>query len=176
MLKSHRSLCVAFPWTGAGLCKYHMLVWSNLNFLHISQWITLPTQSCLALYSLSANLHYYYYYYYLRIFSSCVSLWFFTGFWVIASCFQSPGVLPVFQPGLNTVVFMVFTILLISKSSSPFAIHLRIVPFTPITICISVTFMFHTFILFAGSSYLTRFSISFNFILWSAEKTKSISR
>ena len=49
MLKSHRSLCVSFSRTGAGLCIYHLLVWSNLNFLHISQWITLPTQSCLTL-------------------------------------------------------------------------------------------------------------------------------
>ena len=56
MLKSHRSLCVAFSRTGAGLCIYHLLVWSNLNFLHISQWITLPTQSCLALYPRCANL------------------------------------------------------------------------------------------------------------------------
>ena len=43
MLKSHRSLFVSFSRTGAGLCIYHLLVWSNLNFLHISQWITLPT-------------------------------------------------------------------------------------------------------------------------------------
>ena len=49
--KSHRSLCESFSRTGAGLCIYHLLVWSNWNFLHISQWITLPTQSCLALYS-----------------------------------------------------------------------------------------------------------------------------
>ena len=40
ILKSHMSLCVAFSRTGAGLCIYHLLVWSNLNFLHISQWIT----------------------------------------------------------------------------------------------------------------------------------------
>ena len=53
---SHRSLCVLFSRTGAGLCIYHLFVWSNLNFLHISQWITLPTQSCLALYSFCANL------------------------------------------------------------------------------------------------------------------------
>ena len=39
--KSHRSLCVSFSRTGAGLCIYHLLAWSNLNFLHISQWITL---------------------------------------------------------------------------------------------------------------------------------------
>ena len=37
MSKSHRSLCVAFSRTGSGLCIYHLLVWSNLNFLHISQ-------------------------------------------------------------------------------------------------------------------------------------------
>ena len=56
LLKSHRSLCVSFSRTGAGLCIYHLLVRSNLNFVHISQWITLPTQSCLALYSFCANL------------------------------------------------------------------------------------------------------------------------
>ena len=56
MLKSQRSLCVSFSWTGAGLCIYHLFVWSNWNFLHISQWITLPTQSSLALYSFCANL------------------------------------------------------------------------------------------------------------------------
>ena len=56
ILKSHGSLCESFSRTGAGLCIYHLLVWSNLNFLHISQWITLPTQSCLALYSRCANL------------------------------------------------------------------------------------------------------------------------
>ena len=56
MLKSHRSLCVSFSRTGAGLCIYHLFVCSNWNFLHISQWITLPIQSCLALYSFCANL------------------------------------------------------------------------------------------------------------------------
>ena len=56
MSKSHRSLCVSFSRTGVGLCIYHLLACSNLNFLHISQWITLPTQTCLALYSFCANL------------------------------------------------------------------------------------------------------------------------
>ena len=54
--KSHRSLCVLFSWTGAGLYIYHLFVWSHVNFLHISQWITLPTQSCLVLYFFCANL------------------------------------------------------------------------------------------------------------------------
>ena len=56
MLKPHRSLCESFSRTGAELCIYHLFVWSHWNFLHISQWITLPTQSCFALYSLCANL------------------------------------------------------------------------------------------------------------------------
>ena len=56
MSKSHRSLCVLFSRTGAGLCIYHLLLWSKSNFLHISQCITLPTQSCLVLYSFCANL------------------------------------------------------------------------------------------------------------------------
>ena len=54
--KSHRCLCVSFSRASARLCIYHLLAWSNLNSLHISQWITLPTQSCLALYSFCANL------------------------------------------------------------------------------------------------------------------------
>ena len=56
MSKSNRNLYVPFSRTGAGLCIYHLLVWSIFNFLHIFQWITLPTQSCLVLYSFCANL------------------------------------------------------------------------------------------------------------------------
>ena len=56
MSKSHRSLCVSFSRTAAGLCIYHLFIWSNLNFLHISLWIPLPTQLCLVLYSFWANL------------------------------------------------------------------------------------------------------------------------
>ena len=97
MLKSHRNLCESFSRTGAGLCIYHLFVWLNWNFLHISQWITLPTQSCLALYSFCANLlhslilwlivsslsphsqHllfccYYYYYYYYYYFYHCLQI------------------------------------------------------------------------------------------------------
>ena len=35
--------------TDAGLCIYHLFVWLNSNVLHISQWIILPTRSCLVL-------------------------------------------------------------------------------------------------------------------------------
>ena len=98
MLKSHRSLCESFSRTGAGLCIYHLFVWSNWNFLHISQWIIMPTQSCLALYFFCANLlhslimwlivsslsphswhllfciilYYYYYYYSMQRLSLCL--------------------------------------------------------------------------------------------------------
>ena len=51
----HRSLWVLFSRTDGGFCIFHLLVWWNLNFLHISQWITLPTQSNLVLYFLCAN-------------------------------------------------------------------------------------------------------------------------
>ena len=53
---SHRSLCVLCFRSVAGLFIYHFLVWSKLKFLHISLWTTLPTQSCLVLYSFCANL------------------------------------------------------------------------------------------------------------------------
>ena len=54
--KSLRSLCVSFSGTDSGLCIYHLFVRSNFNFLHNSQWITFPNQSCLVLYSFCANL------------------------------------------------------------------------------------------------------------------------
>ena len=58
MLMSHRSLCESFSRTGAGLCIYLSFVWSNWKVLQISLWITLPTQSCLDLYSYAAFAYY----------------------------------------------------------------------------------------------------------------------
>ena len=54
--ESQRSLYVSFCRTEARLCIYHLFVWSNLNFLYNSQWITLSIQSSLVLYSFYANL------------------------------------------------------------------------------------------------------------------------
>ena len=56
MLKSHRSLYLSFFRTAARLCIYHLFVWSNFSFLYVSQWITLPTQSCLVINSFCAYL------------------------------------------------------------------------------------------------------------------------
>ena len=54
--KSQRSLWISFSRTDSELCIYHLFVWLNLDFLHNSQWITLPTQLCQVFYSFWANL------------------------------------------------------------------------------------------------------------------------
>ena len=74
----------------------------------------------------------------------------------------------------NAVVSMVSTRPPTSKSSSPFNNPLDTVPKTPITIGIISTFMFHSFFnSLARSRYLSLFSHSFSFILWSAGTAKS---
>ena len=74
----------------------------------------------------------------------------------------------------NTVVWMVSTRPSTSKSSIPFSNPLVTVPKAPITIGIIVTFMFHSFIIsLARSRYLSFFSHSFSFILWSAGTGKT---
>ena len=60
------------------------------------------------------------------------------------------------------------------KSSRPFNNPLVTVPKAPITIGIIVTFMFHSFFnSLTRSRYLSLFSHSFSFILWSAGTAKS---
>ena len=74
----------------------------------------------------------------------------------------------------NAVVWMFSTRPLISKSSSPCTNHLLTVPRKPITIGIIATFIFHSFFNSqARSRFLSFFSYSFNFTLWSARTAKS---
>ena len=74
----------------------------------------------------------------------------------------------------NAVVLMVSTRAPTSKSSRPFNYPLVTVPKAPITIGIIVTFIFHSFFnSLARSRYLSLFSHSFSFILWSAGTAKS---
>ena len=84
----------------------------------------------------------------------------------------------------NAVVWIVTTRPLISKSSRPCTNPLMTIPRAPITIGITVTFLFHSFFLFFffvfvffqfpnKSRYLSFFSLSFNFTLWSAGTAKS---
>ena len=49
MSKSHRNLYISFSRTAARLCVYHLFLWSNSNFLHMSQRITLTTRLCFTL-------------------------------------------------------------------------------------------------------------------------------
>ena len=77
----------------------------------------------------------------------------------------------------NAVVWMVSTRPLISKSPSLFINPSVTVPRIPITIGIIVTFMFHSFFNSrARSRFLSFFSFSFNFTLWSAGTAKSTIR
>ena len=74
----------------------------------------------------------------------------------------------------NAVVWIVSNHPPTSKSSRPFNNPLVIVPKAPITIGTIVTFMFHSFFnSLARSRYLSFFSLSFRFILWSAGTAKS---
>ena len=74
----------------------------------------------------------------------------------------------------NAFVWIVSTRPPISKSSRPFNNPLVTVPNAPITIGIIVTFVFHSFFIsLARSRYLSFFSLSFRFILWSAGTAKS---
>ena len=74
----------------------------------------------------------------------------------------------------NAIVWIVSTRPPISKSPRPFNNPLVIVPNAPITIGTIVTFLFHSFFnSLARSRYLSFFSLSFRFILWSAGTAKS---
>ena len=44
------AVCVSFSRIDSRFYIDHLFVWSNLDFLHNSQWITLPTQLCLVSY------------------------------------------------------------------------------------------------------------------------------
>ena len=74
----------------------------------------------------------------------------------------------------NVVIWIVSTRPPTSKSSRSFNNSLVIVPNAPITVGTIVTFMFHSFFnSLARSRYLSFFSHSCRFILWSAGTAKS---
>ena len=74
----------------------------------------------------------------------------------------------------NTLVWMVSISPVIFNSSSPCTNPLVTVPRAPITIGINISFMFHSFFSsLARSRYLSFFSHSFSFILWSAGTAKT---
>ena len=77
----------------------------------------------------------------------------------------------------NAEVWMDSTRPLLSKSSNPCANPLMTVPCAPVITGITVTFMLHSFFCtLAMSKYLILFSLSFNFVLWSAGTADSTIR
>ena len=94
-----------------------------------------------------------------RVFHTSVSRWFLTRVWV-----RARALLSILANLNNAVVWMVSTRLLISKSFSPCTNPLVTVPRAPISICITVIFMFNSF--FQSPSkvdVLSFFTLSFNF-------------
>ena len=49
-------LVVSFTRTNSCFCIYHLVVWSKLNLLHYSEWITSPVHSCLVFYTFYVSL------------------------------------------------------------------------------------------------------------------------
>ena len=83
----------------------------------------------------------------------------------------------VFWPFSKCCSWIVSSRLPIFKSSRLCTNPLVNVPSTPITIGITVTFMFHSFFsCLAKSRYLSLFSLSFSFTLWSTGTTRSSIR
>ena len=98
-----------------------------------------------------------------------VNWWSFTGVWVTASLQVSRNLPSILADLNNAVVLTVSTRPVISDSSNPCINPLVIVASTSFTIGIIVTFMFHwIFYSLSRSRYLSLFSLSFNFTLWSA--------
>ena len=107
-----------------------------------------------------------YYHYSLQVFHTSVSWWSFTEVWVTATLLKSLGLCSVFWRLLT----MLKAHPLISISFNPFTKPLWIIPSTPITIGITIIFRFHSFFSsLAKSKYLSLFSFSLIFTLWSAD-------
>ena len=107
----------------------------------------------------------------IRVFHIIVSWWFFTGDWVTASFLKSPGLFSVFW---LFSVMLLFGWSPLGRQLLNILAPLVTVSKAPITIGIIVTFMFHSFFnSLARSRYLSLFSHSFIFTLWSAGTAKS---
>ena len=91
---------------------------SNLNLLHISQWITLPTQMCLVLYTFWANLPHLHYS--TRVIHTRVSWRAFTGSLIEGKSLQVCSTLLSILADLNNSVIRKVSFLpIISNSSCP---------------------------------------------------------
>ena len=158
--KSQRSLCVSFSMTDSGLRIYLLLILSNFNFLHNSQWITYICYLVVSyLFLLWCNC--FLWRCFVQELKEIIIIIIILLFWNffpprLADGFSQKFVWQVSRTLLgiladlnNAVVRMVSTCPLISKSSNSFINHLRIVLSASIAIGITVNFMFHC-LLFSG--------------------------
>ena len=158
--KSQRILFVSFSRTDFELCIYHLFVWSKLNFLHNSQWMTLPTQLCLVFaqaYCICLlcdwSFHLYHHIIIIIIIIIIISSSFshqllLTFHWSLndsKSLQVSRILLSILADFNNSVVWMVSILLLISSSSSLLSSPFETVPRTQAKIGIIVTSVFHNF-------------------------------
>ena len=113
-----------------------------------------------------------------RVFHTSVSQYFFHRSLNDSKSLQvSRTLLSILANLINALVWMVSTLPLISTSSSPGTNPFVTVPSLPITVGITVTFMFRSFLnSLERSSYLSFFSFSLNFTLWSAGTAKCTIR
>ena len=133
--------------------------------------------SCFFVFSMSIIEWGYFFYYYLLLYSVLHQRLPMDFHWSLSDS-KSPqvsctlrSILAVFN---NTVVCMVSTRPPTSKSSSPFNNPFATLPKAPITIGIIASFMLHSFFnSLSRSRYLSFFSHSFSFILWSTGIAKS---
>ena len=108
------------------------------------------------------------------VFHIRLSWWSFTGVWVTASRLKSPGLFSVFWR-FSIMLSFGWSPLVRQLPSPPVpSIILRWLPKAPITIAIIISFMFYSFFnSLARSRYLSFFSYSFSFIMWSTGTAKS---
>ena len=109
-----------------------------------------------------------------RVFHISVSWWSLTGVWATVSFLKSPGLFTVFWPFSIMLWFGWSPLVRQLPSPSVPLIILYLLYQKLQSIYIFVTFMFHSFFSsLASSRYLSFFSHSFSFILWSAGTEKS---
>ena len=157
----------------AWLCVYHSFVWSNLDSLHISKWIILPSY----VYSYTRSVliccihllcdwwfrpyhHLAYICYFVASYLFTLVIWLvliaFTPFKFIARTLQN-----ILADLDNTVVWIVSIRLPISNTFSPLTNLLGTVPNAPITIGISITLMFYSLVTsLTSSKYLSHFFVT----------------
>ena len=144
-----------------------------LHSLHCIQFVF--SQSPYYYYYYYSYYYYYYYYSLIRVFHISVTLMVFH--WSLSDSISPQDswiLLSILAVLNNIVVWMVYTCPPTSKSSSPFSNPLVTVPRALITFGKIVTGVFHSFFnSLARSRYLSFFSYSFIFILWSAGTAKS---